>query len=192
MQTLIHDTTIVTADDACAVHYDAAMVVEADRITAIGPTAGLLARYPAAERLDGRGKAVMPGLANVHTHLAMTLARGVYEDLSPSHKPPFAGGLAPLPLPQLSAEEHQVMCQLGMVEAIRSGTTLVLEDAIGIQRYATLLAASGLRFLLCERAWDRGHAAIGQPGPFAWQGERPHQRRAGRLGAGHVFAPAPT
>jgi 5-methylthioadenosine/S-adenosylhomocysteine deaminase len=166
MQTLIHDTTIITADDACAVQYDAAIMVEADRIAAIGSPAELLARYPAAERIDGRGKAVMPGFANTHTHLVMTLARGIYEDLSPSHTPPFVGGLAPLPLPQLSAEEHQVMCQLGMVEAIRSGTTLVLEDAVGIQRYAEALAESGLRFLLCERVWDRAHAAIGQPGPF--------------------------
>jgi 5-methylthioadenosine/S-adenosylhomocysteine deaminase len=166
MQTIIHSTTIVTADDACTVQYDAAIVVEADRIAAIGPTAELLALYPAAERIDGRGKAVMPGFANTHTHLALTLARGIYEDLSPAHKPPFVGGLAPLPLPQLSPEEHQLMCQLGVVEAIRSGTTLVLEDAVGIQRYAEALAASGLRFLLCERAWDRAHAAIGQPGPF--------------------------
>jgi 5-methylthioadenosine/S-adenosylhomocysteine deaminase len=128
MQTMIHHATIVTTDDACTVHYDAAIVIEADRIAAIGPTEELLARYPAAERIDGRGKAVMPGFGNVHTHLAMTLARGIYEDLSPSHTPPFIGGLAPLPLPQLSVEEHQVMCQLGVVEALRSGTTLVLED----------------------------------------------------------------
>src|SRR5918992_4674579 len=126
MQTVIHNTTIVTADDTCAVQYDAAIIVEADRIAAIGPTAELLARYPTAERIDGRGKAVMPGFANLHTHLAMTLARGVYEDLSPSHQPPFVGGLAPLPLPRLSAEEHRLMCQLGVVEAIRSGTTLAL------------------------------------------------------------------
>jgi 5-methylthioadenosine/S-adenosylhomocysteine deaminase len=198
MQTLIHNTTIVTADGACSVHYDAAIVVEADRIAAIGPTSELLARYPAAERIDGRGKAVMPGFANIHTHLAMTLARGIYEDLSPAHKPPFVGGLAPLPLPSLSAEEHQVMCQLGVVEAIRSGTTLVLEDAVGIQRYAEALAASGLRFLLCERVWDRAHAAIGQPGPFeidprlAEQGftriealhTRWHGRENGRIGIG--------
>jgi 5-methylthioadenosine/S-adenosylhomocysteine deaminase len=166
MQTMLHHTTIVTADDACTVHYDAAIVIEADRIAAIGPTDELLARYPAAERVDGRGKAVMPGFANMHTHLAMTLARGIYEDLSPSHTPPFEGGLAPLPLPQLSVEEHQVMCQLGVVEAIRSGTTLALEDGAGIQRYAEALAASRLRFMLCERTWDRAHAAIGQPGPF--------------------------
>jgi 5-methylthioadenosine/S-adenosylhomocysteine deaminase len=93
MQTMIHHTTIVTADDICAVQYDAAIVVEADRIIAIGPTSELLARYPTAERIDGRNKAVMPGFANTHTHLVMTLARGIYEDLSPSHTPPFVGFL---------------------------------------------------------------------------------------------------
>ena len=66
MQTIIHDTTIVTADEQCTVHYDAAIVI--DRIAALGPKAELLVRYPAAERIDGRGKAVMPGFANVHTH----------------------------------------------------------------------------------------------------------------------------
>jgi len=166
MQTIIHDTTIVTADDAGAVHYDAAIVIDGQRIAAIGLTPELLARYPAAEHIDGRGKAVLPGFANTHTHFGLTLARGIYEDLSPSHTPPFTGGLAPLPLPQLSEEEHRVMCQLGALEAIRSGTTLVLEDAVGLQRYAAALHESGLRLLLCERAWDRARAAIGQPGPF--------------------------
>ena len=56
------------------------------------------------------------------------------------------------------------MCQLGMLEAIRSGTTLVLEDAVGILHYAEALEASGLRALLCERAWDR--TGWDQPGPF--------------------------
>jgi 5-methylthioadenosine/S-adenosylhomocysteine deaminase len=198
MQTLIHHTTVVTADDAWTVHHDAAILVEADRLVAIGPTDELLARYPAAERINGHGKAVMPGFANVHTHLGMTLARGIYEDLSPPHTPPFIGGLAPLPLPQLSVEEYRVMCQLGVVEAIRSGTTLVLEDGAGIERYAEALAASGVRFLLCERAWDRAHAAIGQPGPFeidpalAEQGltriealyRRWHGKESGRINVG--------
>jgi 5-methylthioadenosine/S-adenosylhomocysteine deaminase len=166
MPTLIHNTTIITADDLDNVYPDAAIAIDGARIAAIGPTPELLAQYPEAERVNGRDKAVMPGFANTHTHLSMTLARGIYEDLSPSHTPPFEGGLAPLPLPPLSDEEHGAMCLLGAVEAIRSGTTLLLEDAVGIHRYAEALAASGLRLQLCERAWDRAHAGIGQPGPF--------------------------
>lgn len=135
-QTIIHNTTIVTADDQDSIHYDAALVVEGDRLAAIGPAGELLGRFPAAERVNGRGRAVMPGIANTHTHMYLTLARGIFEDLSPSHTPPFAGGLARLPLPQLTPAEYKVMCELGALEAIRSGTTLLLEDGIGLDRYA--------------------------------------------------------
>ena len=56
MPTIIHDTTIVTNDDAGTILYDGAVVVEAGRIAALGPAADLLARHPAAERIDGRGR----------------------------------------------------------------------------------------------------------------------------------------
>jgi len=57
---VIHNAAIVTVDDRDTVHYDAAIAIEGDRIAAIGSSADLLARHPAAERLDGRGKMVMP------------------------------------------------------------------------------------------------------------------------------------
>ncbi|HEX9820554.1 MAG TPA: amidohydrolase family protein [Methylomirabilota bacterium] len=163
---VIHDATVITADEAGTIHYDGGVAVAAGRITALGPTAEVLARHPDAERIDGRGRAVFPGLANTHTHLSRVLARGIYEDLSPSHTPPFTGGLAPLPSPALSPDEHRAMVLLGALEAIRSGTTLALEESHGIDAYGGALAATGLRLLLCERAWDRGRASIGQPGPF--------------------------
>jgi 5-methylthioadenosine/S-adenosylhomocysteine deaminase len=163
---LIHDTTIVTADERGSILYDAAIAVSDGRIAALGPSSELAARYPSAERVYGRGRAVFPGFANTHTHLSRVLARGIYEDLSPSHTPPFTGGLAPLPLPALSPDEERVMALLGAVEAIRSGTTLVLEESAGLDGYAGALADTGLRLVLCERAWDRANASIGQPGAF--------------------------
>jgi 5-methylthioadenosine/S-adenosylhomocysteine deaminase len=163
---LIHDATIVTADAAGSILYGAALAVTDGRIAALGPTPEIFARYRGAERVDGRGRAVFPGFANTHTHLSRVLARGIYEDLSPSHTPPFTGGLAPLPLPALSADEERVMALLGALEAIRSGTTLVLEESAGLDGYAGALLDTGLRLVLCERAWDRANASIGQPGAF--------------------------
>jgi 5-methylthioadenosine/S-adenosylhomocysteine deaminase len=163
---LVLDTTIVTADDAGSILYDAALAVRDGRIAALGPSAQLRAQFPDAERIDGRGRAVFPGFANTHTHLSRVLARGIYEDLSPSHTPPFTGGLAPLPLPALSPDEERVMALLGALEAIRSGTTLVLEESTGLDSYAGALVDTGLRLVLCERAWDRANASIGEPGPF--------------------------
>src|SRR5919198_1812445 len=98
-QTIVHDAIVVTADEAGSIHHGGAIVVDGARIAAIGQSAELLRRYPAAERIDGRGRAVFPGFANTHTHFPLVLARGIYEDLSPPHRPPFTGGLAPLPLP---------------------------------------------------------------------------------------------
>ena len=165
--TVIRDATVVTGDDGGAIHYEAAVAVEDGRVAAIGRTETVLGRFPGAEVVEGRGCAVMPGFANAHTHLARVLARGIYEDLSPPHRPPFTGGLAPLPLPAITADEERVMAQLGLLEAIRSGTTLVLEEGAGLDAYAGAILDSGVRAVVCERAWDRAKAGIGQPGPFA-------------------------
>jgi 5-methylthioadenosine/S-adenosylhomocysteine deaminase len=166
MTIVIHGAAVATVDADDTVIYNGAIAVEADRIVAVGPSREVLARYPAAERIDADGKAVMPGFANVHTHLYMTLARGIYEDMSPPHRPPFTSGLAPLPMPTLDPEEHRVFCQLGVLEAIRSGTTAILEDATEIESYVEDMAATGMRFLLTERAWDKAKGSIGDPSPF--------------------------
>jgi 5-methylthioadenosine/S-adenosylhomocysteine deaminase len=166
LATVIHNAAIATVDDGDTVHYGAAIAIEGDRIAAIGESAAILARYPKAERIDGSGKLVMPGFANVHTHYTMTLARGVFEDLSPSHKPPFSGGLSPIPLPKVAPEEQAVFAELGALEALRSGTTLVLEDGANTAEYAGTLARTGMRYLLGVRAWDRIATEIGDPAPY--------------------------
>jgi cytosine/adenosine deaminase-related metal-dependent hydrolase len=165
MAILIHDTTVVRGDEAGTVHYEAAVAVGGAGIVAIGPTAELEARFPSAELVDGRNRAVMPGFANTHSHLHLALARGIFEDMSSPNAPPF-GNPSRLPLPRLSDEEYTVMCQLGALEAIRGGTTAMLEDNVGIARSAGALAETGLRLLLCERAWDKAVGNIGDPDPF--------------------------
>jgi len=48
---------------------DGALLLEGDRIAAVGPTIDLLARYPHETRLDASGCVVMPGFVDAHTHL---------------------------------------------------------------------------------------------------------------------------
>ena len=163
---LVHGATIVIGDDAGTLLVDGALLIENQRIAALGPAGEVVARHPSADQIELRGRVIFPGLANTHTHLPRVLARGIYEDLSPPHTPPFTGGLAPLPLPALSADEERLMATLGALEAIRSGTTLVLEEGTDLGRYAQALVDTGLRLVLCERTWDRTRASIGQPGPF--------------------------
>lgn len=166
MTTVIHDTTVITVDLQDTIHYDAAVALRDGKVAAVGPSRDILARFPGAETVSGAGKAVMPGFANIHTHFTLIIAKGIYEDLSPPHKPPFTSGLAPLPVPELSKDEMIVMTRLAALEAIRSGTTAVLEDGANVESYAQGIADTGLRLLLCEKAWDKAKGNIGDPGPF--------------------------
>jgi 5-methylthioadenosine/S-adenosylhomocysteine deaminase len=174
--TLIRNAAVVTGDPAGTIHHGGAVALVGNRIAAVGPTEELEARFPGAEPVDGTGRAVFPGFANIHTHLVMTLARGVFEDLSPPHEPPFCGGLSPIPLPPLSPGEQAVMCRLGALEAIRSGTAAVLEDAAHIENYVQDMVGTGLRMVLAERTWDRVGASIGDPSEFH------RDERVGRAG----------
>lgn len=166
MTTVIHDTTVVTGEENAPVHHGAAIAVDGAAIAAVGPTAEVLARFPDAERVSGRGRAVMPGFANCHTHFTLTKNRGITENSSypeqESHPMPVR---FPRSLP-LSDEELTVLAQLGALEAIRCGTTAVMEVGANIDVYAREIVDSGLRFVLGEQASDRAHGDIGEPGPF--------------------------
>jgi 5-methylthioadenosine/S-adenosylhomocysteine deaminase len=163
---IIENTTVVTVDRNDTIHHAGALAVQGGRIAAVGPSRAVAARFPGAARIDGTGKVVMPGFANIHTHFTLIIAKGIYEDLSPPHKPPFTSGLAPLPVPPLSKDEMNVMVRLAALEAIRSGTTAALEDGSNVEDYAQTIADTGLRLLLCEKAWDKAKGNIGDPGPF--------------------------
>lgn len=152
-------TTIVTVD---AVHDDAALAVEGDRIVAIGPTEPILEKCPHAEVYVGRGKALLPGLINCHAHLAATLARGFNEDFGF----PNSARLAIQPTSLLQGEEATLMVTIGALEAIRTGTTTLVENSGGISRHAAALAQTGLRCVFAESVRDSENVA----GPMSPEG----------------------
>ena len=73
---------VVTMNDAATVHTDAAIAIDDGVIVAIGPAAEINAEYSARDTLAGKNRIVMPGLVNGHSHAAMTLLRGVADDLA--------------------------------------------------------------------------------------------------------------
>src|SRR5207247_1611271 len=126
-------TTVVTVD---AVHDDVALAVEGDKIVAIDATDAILKRYPNAEIYDGRGKALLPGLINCHAHMAAVLARGFNEDFGF----PNSARLAIQPASLLQREEETLMVSVAALEAIRTGTTTIVENTGNISRNAAALA----------------------------------------------------
>jgi cytosine/adenosine deaminase-related metal-dependent hydrolase len=145
-------TTVVGVD---AVQNDVALAVEGDRIAAIGPTDRILGTHPRSEVYDGRGKALFPGLVNCHAHLSATLARGFNED----YGFPNSAHLAIQPTTLLQGEEEMLMVTIGALEAMRSGTTTIVENTGGISRSAASLAATGLRCVFAESVRDSENVA---------------------------------
>ncbi len=147
---LIADTTIVSCDRERRIHYNAALAVDGERIAEIGPSDELEAKYADAERVEGRGKVVFPGLVNCHTHLLATADRGILEDFgfpTTLRFPTTGRGL-------LDEDGRNVFGLLGALEAIRSGATTMLEISDNIPVYVESLAATGLRLFLAENFND--------------------------------------
>jgi cytosine/adenosine deaminase-related metal-dependent hydrolase len=145
-------TTVVNAD---AVQDDVALAVKGNTIAAIGPTDAILKTYPQAEIYDGRGKALFPGLINCHAHMAAVLARGFNEDFGF----PNAARLAIQPASLLRGEENTLMVTVAALEAIRTGTTTIVENVSGIDRSAAALARTGLRCVFAEAIRDSENVA---------------------------------
>ena len=153
------NTTVI---NPAAVQDDVALAVQGDRIAAIGATDAVRKSYPNAEVIDARGKAIVPGLVNCHAHLGQTLGRGFNEDFGF----PNSAKLAVQPGSLLQGEEATLMVVIGAVEAIRTGTTTIVEFSSGIGRHAAALAKSGLRCVLAEGVRDSENV----PGPLSPEG----------------------
>ena len=150
MAYVIKNATIVTGNSGRTVLYNAAIAIDGDKIVSLGSTADALAEHPDADQVDGAGKAVFPGLVNCHTHLLATVDRGILEDFGFPTTLRFPVAARAL----LTPEEREVMATLGALEAIRCGTTCLLEIQAGVAGHAEALDRTGLRLVLAHNFND--------------------------------------
>ncbi|HID60297.1 MAG TPA: N-ethylammeline chlorohydrolase, partial [Hadesarchaea archaeon] len=95
--------------------------------------------------IDARGKVVLPGLINAHTHLSMTLLRGAADDM------PLMGWLKTKIWPvekNLKPEDCYTGALLGCLEMIKSGTTCFADQYFHMDRVAQAVEESGIRGML--------------------------------------------
>ncbi len=173
---------VLVCDDDATVLADASVAVADGRIVAIGPAEQVRASVDATRIIDARGRIVMPGLVNLHTHLAMTLLRGIAEDVD------LQGFLE-----RVWAEEARVMdpvgvelgSRLGAVEALLGGTTTALDMYFHPEAAHRGAVAAGLRHVI-------GPVFFSFPGPdgLTWEQRMDAARRwpedLERLGGPHV------
>src|ERR1035438_9160249 len=80
--TIVTGGIVVTMDSDRHIYEDGAVVVKGDTIVAVGPRADLEARYEPGQTIDATNKLVLPGFINGHTHVPMTLFRGLHDDVT--------------------------------------------------------------------------------------------------------------
>lgn len=80
--TVIEPRWVVPVEPATVALEAHAVVIAGDRILAVLPVADAAARYPEAPRIHLPDHVLIPGLVNLHTHAAMTLMRGMADDLA--------------------------------------------------------------------------------------------------------------
>ena len=74
---LVGNGRVVTRDPQVPFIEDGAVVIDHDKIVAVGTRAKMDAAYPTAEFIDAHGGLIMPGSINCHTHIYSGLARGL-------------------------------------------------------------------------------------------------------------------
>jgi 5-methylthioadenosine/S-adenosylhomocysteine deaminase len=143
---------VVTMDGVRAIHQDGSVAVRGDSIVAVGPRADVESRFKAAQVIDAHGGLVLPGFINGHTHVPMTLFRGLHDDVTLNDW--LYKYIFPAEAKNVNEEFVRWGTRLAAAEQIRAGVTTFadmyyFEDAI-----AEETKAAGMRGVLGETFID--------------------------------------
>ncbi len=149
---LILGGTVITMDEKRRVLTDGGIAIAQGRILDVGIRAEIQKRYSASETIDATNKIIIPGLINGHTHIPMTLFRGLADDLDLQEW--LTKYIFPAEAKNVTEEFVRVGTRLGLLEMIRGGTTTYcdmyyFEDAI-----AEETAKAGVRGVLGQTLID--------------------------------------
>ena len=151
---IIKNGIVVTIDKDFRIIEDGSIVIQGNRIIAIGETKDIEKEHKGDTVIDAKGKAVLPGLVNLHYH-SHTLTRGVADRLLqdvPSEK--FIVDFYYPLIEAMKPADVYAGASLGYVEAVKTGTTC-LND---IYRHPIALADAakdvGVRAVIASEAAD--------------------------------------
>jgi 5-methylthioadenosine/S-adenosylhomocysteine deaminase len=144
--------TVVTMDGDKRVIENGAVAVKNGEIVAVGTGREVSASYAGRRIINAAGKVVIPGLINTHTHIPMTLFRGLADDLDLQEW--LTKHIFPAEAKNVNEEMVRIGTRLGLAEMIRGGTTTFndmyyFEDAI-----ADETAKAGVRAVLGQTLID--------------------------------------
>ena len=140
---LLTNAIVLTMNEALTHYEPGAVAVLGESILDVGPEAELREKYTPTEIVDCGGKVLMPGLVNAHTHVPMTLLRGLADDLRLDVW--LMGYMMPVEREFVSPDFVHLGTSLACVELIRSGVTCFADMYYFEEHVARATAAAGLR-----------------------------------------------
>jgi 5-methylthioadenosine/S-adenosylhomocysteine deaminase len=177
---IVYGDQVVTMQPAATVITDGAVVIDKGRIIAVGPRARIDQHFIAKSTINGTNRVLMPGLVNGHTHTAMTLFRGMVDDLElmtwlNQYVFPMEGRF-------VSPEFVRTGTRLACWEMIRGGTTTFVDMYFYPDEIARVVDECGLRAVIASphidypspgfKGWDDSFAAA-VDFVTRWQGKHP-------------------
>ena len=132
---------------------NAAVAIDEGLIVAIGAASEIDRMYVANERLGGDNRIVMPGLINGHSHAAMTLLRGVADDLGLMDW--LTNYIFPAEVQFVDADFVRIGTELACWEMIRGGTTTFVDMYYYPDIVAEAVESCGMRALVSATVIDQ-------------------------------------
>jgi len=157
--------SVITMDPEKRILQDHIVRISDGKIASIEPAKDFKPGAEDGEWIDAKNKFLFPGLINTHTHIFQTLIRGIGQDLPVWDW--FRRALDPV-VANLTVEDSYISARLGAIEALRSGTTTILEynyanPVNGIaEEVVRAFVDTGIRGIVARGLIDMGdaHTAI--------------------------------
>jgi 5-methylthioadenosine/S-adenosylhomocysteine deaminase len=149
---LVSGGTIVTMDGERRILEDGAIAVKGDAILALGPRAEIESKYAGTQSVNARGKLVLPGFINGHTHVPMTLFRGLHDDVTLDEW--LRKYIFPAEAKNVTEEFVRWGTRLAAAEQIRGGVTTFADMYYFEDAVAEETKAAGMRGILGETFID--------------------------------------
>lgn len=149
---MISNGLVLSMDEGMTVIKNGSIAVDKGEIIAVGPSGSMNEQYSGVRTIDAAGKLVMPGLVNTHTHAAMTLFRGLADDL------PLDAWLTkhiwPAEAKFITPASVRTGVNLALAEMIRSGTTTFCDMYFFADETAQAAKNAGVRAVVGEAVLD--------------------------------------
>lgn len=143
VDTILLSQLILTMDAERKILRDGAIAIQEDKIVAVDKREVLLASYSSEEQIDFGSDLLMPGLVNAHTHVPMTLLRGLADDLRLDVW--LLGYMMPVEREFVTPEFCRLGTSIACAEMIRGGITSFADMYYFEDTVAEATAAAGMR-----------------------------------------------